>query len=84
MASYALPRAQALADPLRLHQKLPVVGPRGVRDSHRDLRLEMLASGSHCVLLRAAPPIPRGLTQNPYFIWRSRGDPARDVIYRLS
>ena len=61
MASYALPGAQALADPLRLHEQLPVVGPRGVRDSHRDLRLEMLAGGSDRVLMCVTPAIPSAL-----------------------
>src|ERR1700682_1088251 len=60
-ASCALPAAQALTDPLRLFQQLPVVRPRRARDSDSELRLEVVACRSHCVLLRVAPAIPRPL-----------------------
>jgi hypothetical protein len=38
--------------------QLPVVRPRGSRDSQGELCLEMLTCGAHSVLLRVTPSIP--------------------------
>ena len=62
MASCAWPvGAQALADPLSLDQQLPVVGPRGTRDGHRYVRLEVLSGATRGVVLGVAPTIPCSL-----------------------
>ena len=62
MASCAWPAgAQALADQLSLDKQLPVVGPRGTRDSHRCVRLEVLSGATRGVVLGVTPTVPCSL-----------------------